>query len=146
MSRIDVEAVRITKDGDILLNRESFAKVLDALQGVGFVYRHTAGVDMFLDGPQGSPRSAIQILFAQQRVAPEYVLPTPSVSESEPGPGFPGPTLEALVRMKLTAFQLKDKVHLLDLLDVGLIDESWRDRLVPELSQRLAQLLAERDQ
>ena len=46
--------------------------------------------------------------------------------------------------MKLTSFRLKDKVHLLDLLDVGLIDASWRDRLPPELAARLNEVIEER--
>ena len=54
------------------------------------------------------------------------------------------PTLDALVRMKLTSFRLKDKVHLLDLLDVGLIDETWRSRLPAEISTRFEELLIER--
>ena len=37
--------------------------------------------------------------------------------------------------MRLSSFRLKDKVHLLDLLDVGLIDETWCDRFPPALAQ-----------
>jgi hypothetical protein len=72
------------------------------------------------------------------------VLPTPCVSESEPGPDFPVPTLEALLRMKLTSFRLKDKVHVLDLLEVGLVDETWCERLPAELSVRLRELIETR--
>ena len=43
--------------------------------------------------------------------------------------------------MKLTSFRLKDKVHLIDMLDVGLIDESWCDRLMPVLGARLKELI-----
>ena len=100
-----------------------------------------AGVDLFLDGPQGSVRSAVHAVFAGEKVRPDYVLPAPDVTECEPGPGFPVPTLDALVRMKLTSFRLKDKVHLLDMLGVGLIDESWCGRLPPELAARLKELL-----
>jgi hypothetical protein len=38
-----------------------------------------------------------------------------------------------------------DKVHLLDLLDVGLIDQGWCDRLSPELGARLRELIDARD-
>ena len=55
------------------------------------------------------------------------------------------PTLEALVRMKLTSFHLQDQVHLLDLLEVGLIDGTWCDRLPDELTSRLLQLIDTRD-
>ena len=34
-------------------------------------------------------------------------------------------SLEALVRMKLTSYRFKDRVHLLDMIEVGLIEESW---------------------
>jgi hypothetical protein len=43
--------------------------------------------------------------------------------------------------MKLTSYCRKDQVHLLDLIDVGLIDEGWFDRLPPELSARLKELI-----
>ena len=47
--------------------------------------------------------------------------------------------------MKLTSYRLKDRVHLLDLLEVGLIDSSWIQRLPPELSNRLQELIANPD-
>jgi hypothetical protein len=50
-------------------------------------------------------------------------------------------TLEALVRMKLNSFRRKDQVHLLDFLEIGLIDATWLSSLVPEHAQRLQQLL-----
>jgi hypothetical protein len=43
--------------------------------------------------------------------------------------------------MKLTSFRRKDQVHILDMIDVGLVDESWLDRLPPELATRLKELL-----
>ena len=49
--------------------------------------------------------------------------------------------LEPLVRMKLTSFRRKDQVHLLDLLDVGLIDARWKSRFPAELGARLQELL-----
>jgi hypothetical protein len=52
---------------------------------------------------------------------------------------------EALVQIKLTAFRLKDQVHLVDMLELGLIDESWCDRLHPELAKRLRQLMSNPD-
>jgi hypothetical protein len=49
--------------------------------------------------------------------------------------------LEALVRMKLTSFRLKDRVHVLDMIGVGLIDASWVTRFPPELAGRLQELI-----
>jgi hypothetical protein len=145
VARVDVEAVRNTKDVDLLVRREDFERVVEAAQSVGFVHQNVAGVDVFLDGPQGSVRSAIHVVFAREKVRADYLLPAPDVTESEAGPEFTIAALDALVRMKLTSFRLKDKVHLLDLLDVGLIDESWRDRFTPELGGRLRELIESRD-
>jgi hypothetical protein len=49
--------------------------------------------------------------------------------------------LEPLVRMKLTAFRDKDRVHLRDLLEVGLVDVHWLERLPAQLADRLKILL-----
>ena len=145
VARVDQEAVRNTKDVDVLVRRQDFDRVVTALQSVGFVHHNVAGVDMFLDGPEGSVRSAIHIVFSGERVRPDDTLPIPDVTECVEGPDFPVPTLDALVRMKLTSFRLKDKIHLLDMLDVGLIDEEWCDRLPPELAARLRELAASPD-
>ena len=50
-------------------------------------------------------------------------------------------SLPALVTMKLTSYRDKDRMHLRDLLDVGLVDESWQERLPAELAGRLRQIL-----
>ncbi|MHB1157598.1 MAG: hypothetical protein ACYC26_12280 [Phycisphaerales bacterium] len=52
-----------------------------------------------------------------------------------------GVDLESLVRMKLTSFRDKDRTHLRDMIDIGLIDAAWLDRLSPELAARLKELL-----
>jgi hypothetical protein len=144
VARVDKEAVRNTKDVDLLVRREDFPRVVEALRAVGFIHQEVSGVDLFLDGPEGSVRSAIHVLFAGEKVRPDYPLPTPDVDEAEAGPDFPVPTLEALVRMGLTSFRLKDKVHLMDLLDVALIDEGWCDRFPPEIAARLEEIIGER--
>ncbi len=86
-------------------------------------------------------RDAVHIVLAGEKVRPQYVAPAPDVSEAEDAPFFRILTLDALVRMKLTSFRDKDRMHLRDLLDVGLIDRTWRDKLPPELAARLQELL-----
>jgi hypothetical protein len=145
VARVDQEAVRNTKDVDLLVPRQDFQRIIAELQAVGFVHQNVAGVDLFLDGPQGSVRSAIRVLFAGEKVRPDYLLPAPELDESEPGPDFPVPTLEALVRMKLTSFRLKDQVHLLDLLEIGLVDATWCGRFPAQLGARLKELIETRE-
>ena len=50
-------------------------------------------------------------------------------------------SLDALVRMKLTAFRDKDRTHLRDLIEVGLVDATWVPRLPSHLAMRLQELL-----
>ena len=65
----------------------------------------------------------------------------PDVSESEDAGLFRVISLDALVRIKLTAFRDKDRTHLRDLIDIGLVDATWLAKLLPILADRLRQLL-----
>jgi hypothetical protein len=141
VSRIDEAAVRNTQDVDILIRRADLDAATAALTPAGFVFRHVKGIDMFLDGPGAKARDAVHLLFAAERVRPEDPVPAPEIAESEPNPPFRVLALEALVRMKLTANRDKDRTHLRDMLDVGLIDATWPARFPPELAARLQHLL-----
>lgn len=141
VSRVDEAAVRNTQDVDIVLRRSDLAAATQALAQAGFFYRHVASMDMFLDGPDAKARDAVHIVFAQEKVRPDYSEAVPDVSESEVTATFRLITLEALVRMKLTSFRDKDRVHLRDLIEVGLVDESWTARVPPLLAPRLQDLL-----
>src|SRR3954453_6031892 len=68
VARVDREAVRNTKDVDLLIRREDLTRVIDALQAVGFVHQYVSGIDLFLDGPEGSVRSAIHVVFAGEKI------------------------------------------------------------------------------
>jgi len=107
----------------------------------GFVHRRDAGLEMFLDGAQAGARKAVHVVFAAEKVRPDYLAPAPDVAESEATTSFRLLTLKALVRMKLTSFRDKDRTHLRDLMEVGLVDAAWVARLPAELAARLQQLL-----
>ena len=141
VSRVDDTAVRNTRDVDIVLRRADLPVARTALEQAGFVYRHAAGVDMFLDGSDAKARDAVHLVFAGEKVRPNYSEAVPDVSESEKTETFCLLSLDALVRMKLTSFRDKDRVHLRDLMEVGLVDESWIERVPPQLRPRLQQLL-----
>jgi hypothetical protein len=141
VSGVDESAVRNTQDVDILIRRADLEEVKAALAPAGFHYRHAASVDFFLDGPNAKARDAVHVVFAGERVRPEYLLPAPEVTESEKAQQYRVLRLEALVRMKLTSFRKKDQVHLLDMIGIGLIDASWRQRLQVDLAARLQELL-----
>src|SRR5277367_926562 len=67
VARIDDEAVRNTRDVDLLVRRADFAGARSALEAVGFVYHHLE-VDVFIDGPHGKPSAGLHLLFAGEKV------------------------------------------------------------------------------
>ncbi len=140
VARIDDEAVRNTRDVDLLVRRADFAAARAVLEGAGFIYHHLIDVDVFIDGPQGKPSAGVHLLFAGEKVRTDDEHPCPELDESERATEFQVVTLPALVIMKLTAWRLKDRVHLLDLIQVGQIDATWPARLPPPLAERLQQL------
>lgn len=145
VARVEESATRNTRDVDILIRRADLEAVKSTLEKAGFFYRHSAGVDLFLDGPEAKARDAVYIVFAGEfageKVRAYESLPNPDVTESEPADRFRVLSLPALIRVKLTAFSDKDRTHLRDLLDVGLIDAEWTARLPPELAARLQSLI-----
>ena len=141
VARVDESAVRNTQDVDILLRRSDLEAAKAALAKAGFVFRHVKGIDMFLDGPRAKVRDAVHIIFAGEKVRPGDLLPAPEVGESEETSSFRVVAFESLVKMKLTSFRKKDQVHLLDMIDVGLVDETWLPRLPAEVAARLKELL-----
>ncbi|HEX4000511.1 MAG TPA: hypothetical protein VHX65_18315 [Pirellulales bacterium] len=143
VSRIDRSAARTTQDVDILLRRDDFDRASNALSGAGFVHAKILGVKVFLDGPNAKGRDAVHILFAGEKVRPDYATAAPEVLESEKDATFQVLGLEPLVRMKLTSYRRKDQVHLQDLIGVGLIDATWPARFSPPLDARLRELIAD---
>lgn len=141
VGEVDEAAVRNTQNVNLLLRREDLDRARQALAVAGFFYRHVSGIDLFLDGPQAKARDAVQVVFAGEKVRPELAFPAPDVQESRPKGERQVLDLEALVRMKLTSFRDKDRTHLRDLIEVGLVDASWPGRLPPELAARLQHLL-----
>ena len=77
------------------------------------------------------------------RRPPNDPVPAPDLSGTDAHEGYRIIDLDRLITMKLTAFRLKDRVHLLDMIDVGLIDASTAARVHPILRSRLEQLLAD---
>jgi hypothetical protein len=141
VAKVDEAAVRNTQDVDLLLRREDLVAATPPLQSAGFIPRHVSGIDMFLDGPRARDRDAVHIVFAGEKVRPDNLLPAPDVVESESAGSCRVLSLPALVRMKLTSFRIKDKMHLLDLIDVGLLDASWIATFPGELGARLQELI-----
>lgn len=148
VSRVDEAAVRNTRDVDLLLRREDLGAATTALEKAGFRHRRVASLgragsmDVFLEGAEGRVSDAVHIVFAEERTLPEQPETNPSVDEAEDAGDFRLVSLDALVRMKLSAYRDKDRVHLRDLLSVGLIDSTWSARLPAGLRGRFEEILS----
>ncbi len=148
VSRVDETAVRNTRDVDLLVRRADFASIRAALEGAGFVYRQVSALgrvgkmDVFLESGSAKVRDALHIIWAEEKVTPDSPEVSPDLTGAEETGGFALIPLASLVRMKLSAFRDKDRVHLRDLIEVGLIDQSWLQNLPPLLADRFRTILA----
>jgi hypothetical protein len=141
VTRVDEAAVRNTQDVDLLVRRADLDAIKIALENAGFRHMWAAGIGMFLDGPNFKARDAVHLLFSGEKVREDELLPNPDILETESAGPYKILSLRPLVQTKLTAFRDKDRVHLRDLLDVGLIDGSWGKYYPPQLAERLQELM-----
>ena len=140
----DPAAVRTTTDVDILLQRDDLPRARMAALAAGMDYFEVMGVGMFLERDDPNPRHAVHLVWAGERVRPEYELPSPRIDEGEELPGgWSVVSLAGLVRMKLLSYRDRDRTHLTDMIEVGLIGRDMLAALTPELARRLETLLRE---
>lgn len=141
INELDPWAARLTRDVDVAIDRRDLDAVAAIGGNHGFRYVDGAWVDA------ERPRSAVHFLFVGEKARPNHFEPVPSFS-------LPIATKEGilltpvadLVRMKLTSFRLKDKVHLLDMDSVGLITPEIEQALPEALRARLGQVRKEERQ
>jgi hypothetical protein len=143
VSERDSGKARLTRDVDIAVSREALEPIRAAAEPFGFHYRLVAGVDMLLDNAEPRASSGIHIVFVGEKVRPEYVEPIPGFSEpTRTAEGIMLAPVKDLVRMKLTSFRLKDKVHIQDMDSVGLITPEIENSLPDMLRERLNEVRA----
>jgi hypothetical protein len=144
VSTRDPAAVRTTKDVDILLDRGDLPRARAAALAVGMDYFELLGVGMFLERDDPNPRHGVHLVWAGEKVRPDYELPSPPIDQrQELSPGLPVVSLPGLVRMKLLSNRDRDRVHLTDMIEVGLVGREMLEGLTPELARRLEGLLSE---
>src|SRR5207245_7702850 len=83
VGRIDEDAVRTTRDVDLLVRRADLPAARAALEVAGFVYYQLLDIDLFIDGPQGKPRGGSHLLFAGENVRPDDAHTLLDLNESE---------------------------------------------------------------
>ncbi|MBN2559867.1 MAG: hypothetical protein JXQ75_02925 [Phycisphaerae bacterium] len=141
VATVDDGAVRATKDVDILVRRSDLAAVTDALRTVSLMPVEVLGVMMFVDRRRPNPKTGVHVVFAKERIRPHHTYPAPDPDETvRSDAGFVVGDLLALVRMKLQSFRDIDRVHIRDVLSVGLIDAPLAGKLPADLRKRLKEI------
>lgn len=141
VARVDPHATRATKDVDILVRRADLPRVSAAITALGFAREDLRDLVLFIDPDEPSKRSGVHLVWAEERIRPSYSVLSPAVEEAIRDPeGFLVLDLPALVRMKLTSFRPIDQAHVIDMLGVGLIDDTVRASLPEALRERLETL------
>lgn len=130
----------LTRDIDILIRRDDLPRVIAIAESHGFRFRHSAGLDMPLYGPTDSARNAIHLLFAGERVKASQLETHPGIrpvrTELHGQEFLVIPVLD-LVRMKLSSYRDKDRVHIRGMDAAGLITDAVEAALGEELRGRL---------
>lgn len=146
VARMDPGATRTTKDVDLLVNRADLDSITAVMTRLGYRREDLRSITLFLDPTEPNRKTGVHLVWAGERVRPSYEVPAPATDESIRAPeGFRVLSLPALLRMKLTSLRNIDRVHVEDLLRVGLIDEAARANLPSELVKRLQQIEREID-
>ena len=143
VGRVNRSATRATKDVGLLVRRSDLDQITQVMQSLNFRREDLRNLVLFLDPDEPDRRSGVYLVWAEELVRPSYQQPAPSVKEAVRDPeGFLVLGMPALVRMKLTSNRPIDQVHIADMVDVGLIDDSKVN--AKEFLEEVASLLDER--
>ena len=124
------------------MRRSDLDRIAAAVTPFGLEYRPVAGVDLLVQSGAPSARRAVHLIFAGEKVRPEYSEAAPQLGAHREIRGFRLIPLVDLVRMKLTSFRLKDQTHLKDLDEAHLLTPDVEAALSPLLRDRLARVRA----
>lgn len=98
---------------------------------------------MLISGDTQATRNAVHLIFSGEKVRPSYVAPAPPIDPERKnihGKEVMVIPVADLVRMKLTSFRDKDRVHVRSMDTVGLITGTIEQKLTPELLLRLKRI------
>jgi len=139
---VEPDKARLTRDVDAGVAHLDLPRITAAAERAGFKYRHAAGVDMLVDAEAPRARAAVHLIFVGEKVRPGDIESIPASEPVRTKEGILIAPVADLVRMKLTSFRLKDKVHIQDLDSVGLITPEIESGLSEPLRARLREVRA----
>jgi hypothetical protein len=130
----------LTRDIDVMIRRDDLSRVVAIAEAHGFRFRHSAGLDMLLYGEADTARNAVHLLFAGEKVKASQLESHPDIQPVRAGlhgqDFWVIPVLD-LVRMKLSSYRDKDRVHIRGMDAAGLITGEVEHGLSAELRTRL---------
>ena len=124
------DQAKSTRNVDAAVDLLDLPRIIAAAEKEGFRYQHSAGIDMLVDADQPGARSSVHLVLAE--------IPASDPVRTKEGIWIC--SAADLVRMKLTSFRLKDKVHIQDLDGVGLITSEIEAALPAPLLERLREV------
>ncbi|MEM7808578.1 MAG: nucleotidyltransferase family protein [Planctomycetota bacterium] len=141
VATVDEAGVRNTRDVDVVLHWDDLRRASEALAAAGFIqYEGKAGIS-FHDRSEPKPRFDVDLVRAGVSIDPQLRIVHPGPKNFDRLSGMRVLPLIDLVTVKLGQHRIVDRVHVRDMIDIGLVDETWLDRLQPELVARLKELL-----
>lgn len=136
------DRARSTMDVDAAVARTDLPQIIAEAEKAGFRHEHVRGIDSLVDPDQPGARSAVHLIFLGEKVRPSDLAEIPASDPIRTKEGIWICPVDDLVRMKLTSFRLKDKVHTQDLDGVGLITAEIEAALPEALRERLREVRA----
>lgn len=136
----DEGAIRNTKDVDVLLNRNDLSRAEAAMAAADFDMAEVNGVTMFLDRADPIPSRGVHVYFTGERFRADVPVIAPAVKVGHVRDRVPVLDLRELLILKLAAFRNIDRVHIRDMLNVGLIYDALADQIPSELRTRLEEV------
>jgi hypothetical protein len=136
----DPAQTALTRDVDLMVRRSDLERIKEAAAKNGFRFRHAAGVDMLLYGSTESAKNAVHLIFSGEKVRPNQATPNPPILPEKKvihGREVLVVPVSDLVRMKLSSYRDKDRVHIRSMDAAGLITREVEKGLPDELRSRL---------
>ena len=130
----------LTRDVDVMIRREDMPLVVAIAEEHGFRFRHSVGLDTLLYGETNSARNAVHLLFTGEKVKAAQLEAHPSIRPVRAGihgQDFLVIPLADLVRMKLSSYRDKDRVHVRGMDAAGLISKEVEHGLSEDMQSRL---------
>jgi len=142
----DEGAVRNTRDVDILLNRSDLDAAAKAMSAAGFDLTVVNGTTVFLEREDPMPSRGVHVVFANEKVKSSDPYPAPAVKVGlVTAEDVSALDLQELLLLKLLAFRDIDRVHIRDMLHVGVLTQQVIDQVPADLHPRLDEILANPD-